>query len=304
MSRTRGFQVKIRGFRVDLGEIESVLAAQTGITQAVAVTREYTPGDKRLVAYVRPSEATEIDEAALRNTVRGTLPDYMVPARIVALEAFPMTPAGKVDREALPAPLETTSEAGPEDGQPQGQVEATLAALLRRLLRIPRVGRHDNFFDLGGHSLLAVSYFNEIHQAYGIKLPLAMLFHAGTVAQLAAEIEDGNRRDSRLARCLVPIQSEGTKPNFFCVHGAGGNVLFYRELSKRMGPDIPFYGLQSRGLDGNVPPLTSIEEMANAYVEEIKTIQRRRALLPWWLLSGGGQSPTRWPDNSKGLAIR
>ena len=268
------FQVKVRGFRVELGEIESVLAAQAGIEQAVAVVREDVPGDKRLVAYVRGTEGTAIDEAALRNVSKATLPDYMVPTRVVALDALPLTPNGKVDRRAL---LKMRlREPAPKDGfgkdQPQGDVEVGLEALLKRILRVPAVGRHDNLFDIGGNSLLAVSYFNEIHKVHGVRLPVSTLLHAGSIAEVALEIEK-RMRTRRAASCLVPIQIDGAKPKFFCVHGAGGNVLFYKDLSRRLGNDYPFFGLQARGLDGMAEPLSSIEEMANAYVEEIKTVQ-------------------------------
>ena len=165
------------------------------------------------------------------------------------------------------------SEGGHDENGPHRDVEATLEALLKKILRVSRVGRHDNFFDLGGHSLLAVQYFYEIQNIYGIRLPLATLFRAGTVAQLAIEIQNWNEAENHVGRCLVPIQSQGVKPKFFCVHGAGGNVLFYRHLSKLLGEDVPFYGLQSRGLDGSAEPLSSVEDMAEAYVAEITTVQ-------------------------------
>ncbi len=266
------FQVKIRGLRVELGEIESVLTAQAGIEQAVAVAREDRPGDKRLVAYVRTAEGAPFGETELRQAVKATLPDYMVPTRVVALDAFPLTPNGKVDRQALPKPQNAAPQKNGEDERPRGEIEVGLERLLKTILQLPSVGRHDNFFDAGGHSLLAVKYFNEIHRAYGIRLPLSTLLRAGSIAELAAEI--GNRRQSNHGpRSLVEIQSEGTKPTFFCVHGAGGNVLFYRDLSRTLGAEFPFYGLQSRGSDGSSEPLSSIEEMAKTYVKEVKTVQ-------------------------------
>ena len=267
------FQVKIRGFRVELGEIESVLASQAGIERAVAAAREDTPGDKRLVAYVRAARGTTIDEAGLRNAVKATLPDYMVPSRIVALDAFPLTANGKIDRRALPKPDDTIPFNGTEGDRPQGDVEVGLEAVLTRLLRVPEVGRHADFFEIGGHSLLAVRYFNKIHRLYGIRLPLGTLFRAGSIAQIAREIENRQRTGNRRARSLVPIQSGGTKAPSFWIHGASGNVLFYRNLSERLGNEYPFYGLQSLGLDGEAEPLLSIEEMAQVYVKEIKSVQ-------------------------------
>ena len=264
--------MKIRGCRVELGEIESVLVDQASIEQAVAVAREDRPGDKSLVAYVRAAKGAEFDEGTLRDSLRMVLPPYMVPDRVVALEAFPVTPNGKVDRHALPRPFARRTGAETEYEPPNGDIEIGLEALLSRLLRVRRVHRHDNLFDIGGTSLLAVSYFNEIQKRYGIRLPVSTLLHAGSIAQLAVEIETRSGSDGE-ARCLVPIQIEGAKPKFFYVHGAGGNVLFYRDLSARLGNDFPFYGLQARGLDGSSEPLASVEEMAQAYVEEIKVIQ-------------------------------
>ena len=266
------FQVKIRGFRVELGEIESVLASEASIEQAVVVAREDRPGAKSLIAYVRLAAGATIDEAALRNAVTATLPDYMVPSRVVALDAFPLTLNGKIDRRALPEPLEQALKKGADEELPQGEIEKGLETILRDILRIPRVGRHENFFDIGGHSLLAVSYFNEIARSYGIRLPLGVLLRAGSIARLAVEIENHNQ-SRRAPDCLVQIQVDGTKPKLFAVHGAGGNVLFYRALSKALGDDVPFYGLQSCGLDGSSAPLTSIEAMAKAYIGGIKTVQ-------------------------------
>ncbi len=266
------FQVKIRGFQVELGEIESVLASEASIEQAVVVAREDRPGDKRLVAYVRPTEGRNIDEAELRHAAKATLPAYMVPSRVVALEAFPLTPNGKIDRQALPEPAEKGSEEGADDELPQGEIERGLERILRGMLRISHVGRHENILDIGGHSLLAVRFFNEIDKSYGIRLPVGTSLRAGSIAKLALEIENHNQ-SRRGPHCLVPIQVDGTKPKLFAIHGAGGNVLFYRALSKALGDDVPFYGLQSCGLDGSSGPLNSIEAMAKAYIDEIKTVQ-------------------------------
>ena len=206
----------------------------------------------------------------MRQAVRATLPDYMVPSRIATLDAFPLTPNGKVDRGALPVDQEPDGSA--EDTQPQGNIEVCLEALLKRILRLPGIGRHENFFDIGGHSLLAVSYFREIEKIYGIKLALGTLLRGGSIAQLALELKNHDQTRHE-PHSLVAIQSEGVKPKLFLVHGAGGNVLFYRGLSRALGGDVPVYGLQSRGLDQGSEPLGSVEAMAKAYVDEIKTVQ-------------------------------
>ena len=293
-------QVKVRGFRIELAEIETTLARVEGVAQSVVVVREDTPGDKRLVAYVVPKvpplapqpganrragntpsgasgaggqggTPSVLAPSALRAALRQTLPDYMIPTAFVFLEALPLTPNGKVDRKALQPPdhapdLQRTYEA------PIGATEEKLAGIMGSLLKVTRVGRKDSFFDLGGHSILAVTFFNEIEQRFGKKLPLATLFRAPTIEHLAALLESDRERPPEWAS-LVPIQPQGTKPRFFCIHGAGGNVLLYRDLVRRLGGDYPFYGLQSQGLDGQAPLLTSIEAMAEKYLREIRELQ-------------------------------
>ncbi len=146
-----------------------------------------------------------------------------------------------------------------------------LARIWQDLLGVKSIGLDQNYFDLGGDSPLAVQLFAQIERIFGVKLPLAILFEAPTIEELARIL----RRETSTSRWspLVGIQPAGSRPSFFCVHGAGGNVLIYRELSQHLGLDQPFYGLQSPGLDGSRPPLTRIEDMAALYVKEIRRLQ-------------------------------
>ncbi|WP_332690623.1 non-ribosomal peptide synthetase, partial [Devosia sp.] len=146
------FQVKIRGFRIELGEIEAHLAACHGVREALVLAREDNPGDKRLVAYLLAQSGAVLDAATLRTALAGLLPDYMVPAAFVTLDSFPLTPNGKLDRQALPAPDRDAVVTRSYEA-PQGDVETAIAAIWQELLGIERVGRHDHFFELGGHSL-------------------------------------------------------------------------------------------------------------------------------------------------------
>jgi amino acid adenylation domain-containing protein len=271
------YQVKIRGFRIELGDIETALGALDGIAQAVVTVCETTPDDKRLVAYLvlgsaANASSTTCDPAQIRTELRRTLPDYMVPAAFVFLPAFPLTPNGKVDRKALPKP-EPATITNTEFEPAVGPVEEKLAAMMATLLKLPRVGRSDDFFALGGYSILAVTLFNEIEKSFGQRLPLATLFRAPTPATLAAALDLQPSPEAVRWPSLVPIQPTGSKPRFFCVHGAGGNVLLYRELAQALGNDYPFYGLQSQGLDKQSAPLTSVEDMAARYLKEILALQ-------------------------------
>ena len=266
------FQIKLRGFRIELGEIETVLTSHPHVRQAVVIAREDTPGDKRLVAYLAARPEAFVDIAQVREHSRAKLPDYMMPAAFVVLDVFPLTPNGKVDRKRLPAPNKADLAATNHDEPPANTIEERLAAIWCRVLNLPAVGRHQSFFDLGGNSLLAVTVFAEIEKEFQRQLPLAVLFDHPTIAGLAEPL-DTVYEAAMTWPSLVPINTKGSKPRFFCVHGAGGNVLLYRSLVQHLGDAYSFYGFQSRGLDGTLPPLRTIEEMASYYVNELQRMQ-------------------------------
>lgn len=187
------FQVKIRGHRIELGEIETTLEAAAGIRQAVVIAREDQPGDVRLVGYV--SADGTVDEPALKAYVAEHLPDVMVPAHIVKLDAFPLTPNGKIDRKALPAPfamptpMAISAVAAVKPVALEGGIEETIAAVWARVLGVPQVGRSDNFFTLGGHSLLAVQAHREMKVALNSdRLAITDIFRFPVVSALAAHI--------------------------------------------------------------------------------------------------------------------
>jgi len=263
-------QVKIRGFRIELEEIENVLRAHSGVSDAVVVVRE-DGGNQRLVAYFVPSAESDGRLAELRDYLKAKLPDYMVPPTYVMLKKLPLTPNGKVDRKALPLPDPTTIETRPDSGAPRDMLEQQLTQLWRRILGVRHIGLSDDFFDLGGHSLAAAQMFYEIERLTGKKLPLATVFHASTVGELAETL----RRDGWAPSwsSLVPINPGGSQLPLFLVHGAEGNVLLYRQLARHLGPDQPVYGFQSQGLNGKESLQTSVEEMASYYVKELVTLQ-------------------------------
>ena len=266
----RDRQVKIRGFRVELAEIEAALTRHTGVREAAVIVTERVANDKELVAYVVPSREPAPAADDLRLFLRDKLSPYMIPAGFVFLNELPVTPTGKIDRKALPrfdGARDLTSTAS----EPGNYVEQQLVSIWRSVLAIDRVGTRDNFFDLGGHSLLAAQMFAQVETRLNVRLPLATLFRAPTIEALAVVI--GERQTSQSWRALVAIQPAGTRTPVFAVPGIGGNVIGYHNLARLLGPDQPFYGLQSRGLSGTEPPRTEITDMASAYLAEIRHVQ-------------------------------
>jgi len=262
-------QVKIRGFRVELGEVEFTLAKHPAVRQAAVIAREDVPGDKRLVAYLVPAQGAEVAPAEFRRHLQQHLPEYAVPYAFVVLQAMPLTPNGKIDRRGLAT---TAAEASSGETVAATDVlESQLVRIWEHVLGKKPIGIRDNFFELGGYSLLAARLLHRTGQTLGKTLPLAMLIQAPTIEQLATALRQNGW--SHNWSSLVPIQPDGSKPPFFCIHGVGGNVIGFRELGRRMGPAYPFYGLQSQGLDGKHPCHTSIEEMAEHYVREMYSLQ-------------------------------
>jgi len=184
------FQVKIRGLRIELGEIESVLARQAGVLKAVVAAREDAPGDKRLVAYVVVDQQQPPTVAELRSRVKQHLPGFMTPPVFVFLDALPLTPVGKLDRNALPAPDQTRPELCVSFEPPRNAVEEILATIWVETLGVERVGIHDNFFELGGHSLLATRLQTRLRETFKVELPLRCMFEGPTIAQVAEQVEE------------------------------------------------------------------------------------------------------------------
>ena len=179
------FQVKVRGFRVELGEIEAVLRAVPGVAQVVVTAHDAGAAGKQLVGYVVAAPGFELDPAELRAAVASVLPDYMVPAFVTVLASLPVTHTGKVDRQALPAPVAATDVVG---GSPQTAEETALCAIFAEVLSLPEVGTGDNFFALGGHSLLAARLVAEIRTALGYELAVRDLFNHPSVRELADQL--------------------------------------------------------------------------------------------------------------------
>ncbi|MBC7179871.1 MAG: non-ribosomal peptide synthetase, partial [Roseovarius sp.] len=184
-------QVKLRGYRIELGEIEAALEGCTGVAQAVVLAREDTPGDMRLVAYLRGTITPE----AARAHLAAHLPAHMIPSHVVVLDHFPLTPNRKVDRKALPAP-ETQVKAprpaaAPKPVTPANTIERDIAAIWARILGVAEIGAQDSFFDLGGHSLLAVQAHREIRSTLAVdRLSITDIFRCPKLATLAARVAE------------------------------------------------------------------------------------------------------------------
>jgi len=279
-------QVKIRGFRIEIGEIEATLSQHPTVKETVVVVREDNPGNKRLVAYIVPeTETTSNSELSdtqvnteigqqivpqLKQHLKQKLAEYMVPSAFVVLSKLPLTPNGKVNRRSLPAPDLSSFSRSENFVAPRDSIEQKLAKIWSQILTINPVGVKDNFFELGGHSLLAVSLMAKIQQQFDKQLPLSTLFTSPTIEDLANLV----RQDTKVSSSsLVPLQTQGTKPPFFCVHPAGGHVFYYLELSQYLGNDIPFYGLQAQGFNEGEEVLTKVEDMAEFYIKTIREFQ-------------------------------
>jgi amino acid adenylation domain-containing protein len=266
-------QVKIRGFRIELTEVEMVIDQHPHIAQTVAIVREDSPGDKKLVAYCVADPRYPVPSTSdLRNFVAQIVPDYMVPAMFVLLESLPMNANGKVNLPALPAPADLSPEINPNFVAPQDEIEIELTKIWQQLLGQQSIGIKDNFFELGGHSLLAVRLFSQIDQIWGKSLPLATLLQAPTIAALAQSIRQAGAATPWSSLVLIQAGTT-TKPPLFCIHPIGGNVLEYYPLATYLGNERSIYGLQSQGLDGLQPPLARIEDMASKYIQELLTVE-------------------------------
>jgi amino acid adenylation domain-containing protein len=261
------YQVKIRGFRIELGEIEQVLTQHEQVREAVVTVVHNLQNQSELVAYVVTYE--DVSPQALRDFLKRKLPEYMVPAVVICLPSMPLTPSGKVDRRSLPQPDRRVLDQHLSFVAPRHAVEVQLAQIWSDVLQLPKIGVNDDFFELGGDSLIAMRLMQAIAQQFGQALPLATLLAHRTIAEMAMVLQSVSHPLPQPP--LIALQTQGHKPPFFCVHPAGGHVLCYANLSRYMGNDQPFYGLQAQGFNGDKTPLERVEDMARLYVNAMTT---------------------------------
>jgi oxalate---CoA ligase len=240
---------------------------------------------EEVAAAVVAKQGARLTESALIGFLHDRLTAFKVPRRLVFIDEIPKGPTGKIQRNRLATALglndvvDSERVANRADDRPPTPLESKLQLQWREILGLDHIGLHQNFFMLGGDSLQGVELLTLVEKNLGHALPQSVLIEHGTVAGMAAYIE----RDE-FAPCVVPIQPMGDRPPFFCVHGATGGVLGFRQLVRHMGNNQPFYGIQSVGLDGKQVPLKRIEDMAAHYLREVRGYQ---PLGPYYL---GGYS--------------
>ncbi|WP_122386926.1 non-ribosomal peptide synthetase [Pseudomonas syringae group genomosp. 7] len=262
-------QVKIRGVRIEPGEIEQHLAQCPGVGEAVVTTQRLEDGTLRLVGYFTRRDVS-LDGAALRAHLLGQLPEYMVPAVFVGLDALPLTQNGKVDRKALPAPdLSTLANLAYQ--APTTALEEHLAQLWADVLEVGRIGRHDSFFELGGHSLSAIRLVSLLQQA-GLPLTLAELFQHPSIAALAGLL-DQRPAPSADAQEVITVRAGGSESPLFLIHDFTGLDAYFPVLGQHVQGDFPIYGLPGIGLGQQ--QLRTIECLAARLVERIRQVQPR-----------------------------
>jgi thioesterase domain-containing protein/aryl carrier-like protein len=263
-------QIKVRGFRIEPGEIEAALITNPRL-RAAAVTAWGEGENRQLAAYLVPADVAEgvPSDDELRAHLRRTLPGYMIPGTFNEVLSIPVTPAGKMDRAALPA-LSSPRSAAADFVAPRSGPERLLAKVWVQVLGLERVGVADDFFALGGHSLL-VTQIVALIRAEGYDLSVADMFSHPTIASLATLLEE-HEKDPEV-RSAIRIKAGRIRPAVFGVHTVTGEVAAFTRLAEFLADGQQFYGLQQRGLVGDDQPPESVIEMAEAYIGEVVRLQ-------------------------------
>ncbi|MFL6121258.1 amino acid adenylation domain-containing protein, partial [Actinophytocola sp.] len=271
-------QVKVRGFRIELGEIEDALTAHPSVAAAVATVRRGPNGDPVLVAYLRGDEVPAED---LREHLRARLPRHMVPTHLLLLDDFPLTPAGKVDRAALPAPGGDRLAAGYV--APRTDLEAAVAAAWQDALGVEKVGVHDDFTELGGHSLAMMRIIATLRASHGLELTFRSFAERPTVAELAETVTAAG---PAATGAMMWLRRTGSGTPLFCVHPGGGSAHWYLRLAPQLTADLPVAAFEWPGPHGSEAD-TGAGAMADRYLTELRAAQPRG---PYRLFSWCGGS--------------
>ncbi len=272
-------QVKIRGHRIELGEIETMLCAHPKVEQAIVSATEDATGDKALAAYVISTDGEAVSVPDLRSFLGEKLPAAMVPNAFVPMEAFPLTPNSKVDRNRLPKPqaarvIEEQKKTRPQE-QPADELEAKLAEVWCSVLDLPSIGVEDDFFEAGGHSLKAVRLFSAIKSKFKVELPLATLLHSPTVRSIARTLRDSQVQEEQRS-AIVALQPKGSKPPLFCIGALDGELILFRQLIAELGEDQPIYGIQPTDLRHDPAMLLDVRKIAGYYIDQLHAANHQR----------------------------
>ncbi|ALU43405.1 non-ribosomal peptide synthetase [Pseudoalteromonas rubra] len=268
-------QVKIRGFRIELGEIETLLRKQNAVRQAVVVADD-TPAGKRLVAYVSGHNDTLPNEADLKTTLAANLPDYMVPAVIMALTDLPVNSNGKIDRKALPK-AELQSDAS--FVAPEGEVEQAMAAIWQEVLGVEQVGRLDNFFALGGDSINGLKVISMWQQSNVLPLAVRQLWQAPDLASLVAEMTQQAELILHPLNDVVPGAD-----NLFCLHEGSGLTVAYRPLAEKLAGKVNCIGVAAAR---QLAQFSALTDLAQHYAKTLDEAQPEGTIkLLGWSLGG------------------
>ncbi len=269
------FQIKIRGFRVESEEIESQLLRCQGVRRAAVVLRNDSAGEPRLVAYLLAddgyhAEHEALQAAALRPQLERKLPEYMLPSQYVVLDDFPLNVNGKLDRKALPEPRwQSRSTIAPRNA-----LEAQLAELWCELFKLERIGVHDSFFELGADSITAAKMVAKLRDVLGREVPLAAIFEATTIAELAEHLQRDQQLDPLAnVQPLNTLAARGEGQPLFCIHPVLGLSWGFAGLAQYLPEGTALYGIQSRGLGGGEPLPPCLEDIAADYIALIREHQ-------------------------------
>jgi len=266
----KDWTVKIRGQRINIIEIEEQLARIENIKQAVVVSHTNPKGNADLVTYIQPHVRPGPSIELIRRTLGAFLPGYMIPSMFIFMDSLPLTPGGKIDRQALPDPVSHPKKEVAELVTARTSVEKTLHDIWKDILELDQFGVDDSFFDLGGDSLQVVELMMLIEKEFGQRLPVSALIQHDTIADLAELLNGGE--DLRLTKALVTLQPLGKKPPLFIAPGLGTGLLYFHDLVIGMGLDRPVIGLQGDNrinIEGTAP-VDSIAMKAEIYVKEIR----------------------------------
>ena len=260
------FQVKIRGYRVEMGEVEAAITHLPGVRVAVCMAFADASGQNILVAYVVPKEDATLNEPDIKSLLASKLPSFMVPSRVISLEALPITSNGKLDRSKLPNP-HTIQRSKESIELPKTDEEKQIAEIWQEVLGCENVDVNDSFFEIGGHSMLAVVLVTKIRTKLGVNIPLTQILSNTSIRQQAKLL--GGEIDAESRHALQAFNANGSRVPLILIPGLAGTAFTYRSLPAALGSEQPLYSIDLLAAANQSHLLDSIETLADFYVDEI-----------------------------------